>query len=545
VKGFGQEQRELGKLEAQARRLFASKLRAIRLQARYSPTLQAVPLLGQVGILVLGGWLALQGNITLGTFLAFSSYLGQLVAPVRMLSNFLVTGQQARASVIRVFEVIDSEPVVTEKPDALDLPPGSGAVELRDVTFGYLESDPVLHGLSLRVEPGETVALVGTAGSGKSTISQLLPRFYDVQRGTVLVDGHDVRDLTLTSLRSRIGVVFEDSFLFSDSVRVNIAYGRPDATDEQVRAAARAAEAMEFIEELPEGLDTVVGERGLTLSGGQRQRIALARALLSDPMLLLLDDATSAVDPQTEAEIHATLRQVMAGRTTILIAHRQSTLQLANRIAVLDNGRVLDVGTHDELMERCPLYRLLLSGPGDDAEGIEAGELDAFLAQDSVVAQAAVDARNVARGAVGAASGGTTTGNGNGDGNGRSWRWRRGRLAVQHAADTCAAGAGGQAQAGDRCTRRQRRRRAAAGSGVHAAADTAPLLGGAAARPALRRARRPRLALPAALDPSRRRCRCAAAHLRGGPGRLGSCARRRSHQLDQQGGTDPGGRAYR
>ena len=420
VKGFGQEQRELGKLEAQARRLFASKLRAIRLQARYSPTLQAVPLLGQVGILVLGGWLALQGNITLGTFLAFSSYLGQLVAPVRMLSNFLVTGQQARASVIRVFEVIDSEPVVTEKPDALDLPAGSGAVELRDVTFGYLESDPVLHGLSLRVEPGETVALVGTAGSGKSTISQLLPRFYDVQRGTVLVDGHDVRDLTLTSLRSRIGVVFEDSFLFSDSVRVNIAYGRPDATDEQVRAAARAAEAMEFIEELPEGLDTVVGERGLTLSGGQRQRIALARALLSDPMLLLLDDATSAVDPQTEAEIHATLRQVMAGRTTILIAHRQSTLQLANRIAVLDNGRVLDVGTHDELMERCPLYRLLLSGPGDDAEGIEAGELDAFLAQDSVVAQAAVDARNVARGAVGAASGGTTTGNGNGDGNGHS-----------------------------------------------------------------------------------------------------------------------------
>ncbi len=395
VKGFGQEHRELSRLEQQARRLFGSRLRAVRLTSRYSPTLQAVPLLGQVGILALGGWLALRGNITLGTFLAFSSYLGQLVAPTRMLSNFLVMSQQARASVVRVFEVIDSQPMVTEKPDAVDLPPGSGAVELRDVTFGYLESDPVLRRMSLRVEAGETLALVGTAGSGKSTISQLLPRFYDAQHGTVLVDGHDVRDLTLTSLRSRIGLVFEDSFLFSDSVRANIAYGRPDATDEQVRAAAAAAEATGFIEELPDGLDTVVGERGLTLSGGQRQRIALARALLSDPMLLVLDDATSAVDPQTEAEIHDTLRHVMRGRTTVIIAHRESTLQLANRIAVLDNGRVLDVGTHAELSDRCPLYRLLLSGPGDDAEGVDAGELDAFFAQDEVDGgQGSVDGTN-------------------------------------------------------------------------------------------------------------------------------------------------------
>ncbi len=395
VKGFGQEHHELGKLERQARRLFGSRLRAVKLTSRYSPTLQAVPLLGQVGILALGGWLALRGHITLGTFLAFSAYLGQLIAPVRMLSNFLVMSQQARASVIRVFEVIDSQPVVLEKPDAVDLPVGapvrstkdgtraagtSSAVELRDVTFGYVETDPVLQGLSLRVAAGETLALVGTAGSGKSTISQLLPRFYDVQHGAVLVDGHDVRDLTHASLRSRIGLVFEDSFLFSDSVRSNIAYGRPDATDAQVRAAARAAEATEFVDALPDGLDTVVGERGLTLSGGQRQRIALARALLSDPMLLVLDDATSAVDPETEAEIHETLRHVMRGRTTILIAHRRSTLQLADRIAVLDEGRVVDVGTHEELTDRCPLYRLLLSGPGDDAEGIDAGELDAFLA---------------------------------------------------------------------------------------------------------------------------------------------------------------------
>jgi ATP-binding cassette, subfamily B, bacterial len=400
VKGFGQERHELGKLERQARRLFGSRLRAVRLTSRYSPTLQAMPLLGQVGILALGGWLALRGHITLGTFLAFSAYLGQLIAPVRMLSNFLVMSQQARASVIRVFEVIDSRPMVREKPDAVDLPASrpeatkpatrsgtavdSGvpaAVELRDVTFGYVESDPVLRGLSLRVTAGETLALVGTAGSGKSTISQLLPRFYDVQRGAVLVDGHDVRDLTHASLRSRIGLVFEDSFLFSDTVRANIAYGRPEATDSQIRAAASAAEATEFIDALPDGLDTVVGERGLTLSGGQRQRVALARALLSDPMLLVLDDATSAVDPETEAEIHETLRHVMRGRTTILIAHRRSTLELADRIAVLDEGRVVDAGTHEELNDRCPLYRLLLSGPGDDAEGIDAGELDAFLAQ--------------------------------------------------------------------------------------------------------------------------------------------------------------------
>ncbi|REF35661.1 ABC transporter ATP-binding protein [Thermasporomyces composti] len=380
VKGFGQERRELDRLDHQARQLFGSRMRAIRLTSRFSPTLQAVPLVGQVGILALGGWLTLRGSITLGTFLAFSSYLSQLVAPTRMLSNFLVLGQQARASVVRVFEVIDSQPEVREKPGAVELPRGPGGVELENVTFGYVDSDPVLRGLSLRVRPGETLALVGTAGSGKSTISQLLPRFYDVWDGAVRIDGYDVRDVTLASLRARIGLVFEESFLFSDTVRANIAYGRPDATDEQIRAAARAAEAMEFIEALPQGLDTVVGERGLTLSGGQRQRIALARALLSDPTLLVLDDATSAVDPRTEAEIHATLRRVMRGRTTIIIAHRRSTLQLADRIAVLDAGRLVDVGTHAELEARCPLYRLLLSGPGEDAEGIDAGELDAFLA---------------------------------------------------------------------------------------------------------------------------------------------------------------------
>lgn len=356
VKGFGQERRELDRLEHRTRRLFASRLRAVRINSRYGPAMQAVPLLGQVGVLAVGGWLAVQGAITLGTFLAFSAYLASLMAPVRMLSTFLVMSQQAKAGVQRVFEVIDSQPAtVVERPDAVDLPPGPGEVELRDVTFGYLRSDPVLRQVSLHVRPGETLALVGAAGSGKSTVSQLLPRFYDVQGGAVLVDGYDVRDVTLSSLRTRIGVVFEDSFLFSDTIRANIAYGRPDATDEQVRAAARAAGAAGFIEELPEGYDTVVGERGLTLSGGQRQRVALARALLSDPTLLILDDATSAVDPRTEAEIHGTLRQVMTGRTTLLIAHRRSTLALADRIAVMDEGRVVDVGTDAELTARCPL----------------------------------------------------------------------------------------------------------------------------------------------------------------------------------------------
>jgi ATP-binding cassette, subfamily B, bacterial len=375
VKGFGQEQRELETLEDSARSLFAGRMRAVRLTSKFNPALQAVPALGQVGVLALGGWLAYHGNITLGTFLAFSTYLSSLVSPVRMLAGLLTVGQQARAGVVRVFEIIDSQPTVTDAPDAIEMPAGPAGVQLEDVTFGYVRSRPVLEGVNLQVEPGETLALVGGTGSGKSTVSLLLPRFYDVQRGAVRVGGHDIRDVTMSSLRSRIGVVFEDSFLFSDSVRANIAYGHPEATEAQVVAAAEAAEADGFIRELPAGYDTVVGEQGLTLSGGQRQRVALARALLTDPQVLLLDDATSAVDARIEAEIHATLRRVMQGRTTLLIAHRRSTLSLADRIAVLEEGRIIDVGTHSELLVRCPLYRLLLAGPGDDVEGIDAGEL--------------------------------------------------------------------------------------------------------------------------------------------------------------------------
>ncbi|MFR9673768.1 ABC transporter ATP-binding protein [Streptomyces sp. TR06-5] len=366
VKGFGQEQQETGKLRAVSRSLFAARLRTVKLNARYTPALQAVPSLGQVAMLALGGWLATEGRITLGTFVAFSTYLAQLVGPVRMLAMVLMVGQQARAGAERVFDLIDTEPAMTERPDAHELPADADAsVEFDDVSFGYGEGPPVLDGLNLRIEPGETVAVVGTSGSGKSTVSLLLPRYYDVTGGAVRVGGHDVRDLTVGSLRAAIGLVPENSFLFSDSLRDNIAYGAPDATDEQVRAAARAAQADGFISAMPDGYDTVVGEQGLTLSGGQRQRVALARAILTDPRLLVLDDATSAVDARVEQEIHEALRGVMAGRTTLLIAHRLSTLALADRIAVLDGGSLVDVGTHDELTGRCSLYRRLLTDPDE------------------------------------------------------------------------------------------------------------------------------------------------------------------------------------
>ncbi|MFD9814750.1 ABC transporter ATP-binding protein [Streptomyces sp. NPDC059080] len=414
VKGFGQEQQETGKLRDVGRKLFAGRLRTVRLNAVYNPALQAVPALGQVAMLALGGWMATRGEVTLGTFVAFSTYLAQLVGPVRMLAVVLTVGQQARAGVERVYELIDTDPVVGERPDAHELPADVPAtVEFDAVSFGYGEAAtaepeheaeaagapaadasekpapggttaprPVLDGFSLRIAPGETVAVVGRSGSGKSTVSLLLPRFYDVTAGRVLIGGHDVRNLTLESLRSVIGLVPESSFLFSDSVRDNIAYGHPEATDEQIRTAARAAQADGFISALPEGYDTKVGEQGLTLSGGQRQRIALARAILTDPRLLVLDDATSAVDARVEHEIHEALRGVMAGRTTLLIAHRASTLALADRVAVLDGGWLVDIGTQDELTARCPLYRSLLTDPdelgGDphDPAGEVAGAFD-------------------------------------------------------------------------------------------------------------------------------------------------------------------------
>jgi ATP-binding cassette subfamily B protein len=369
VKGFGQEDQEIGRLEDASSALFASRVRAVRLMARYNPALQAVPLFGQVGVLALGGWLTIKGSIPLGTFLAFSLYVAQMIGPVRALAALVTIGQEARASVIRIFEVMDARPVITERPGAVPLPPGATDIELDRVEFGYQPDQPVLRGLSLRIRPGQTLALVGTSGSGKSTVSLLLPRFYDVAEGAIRIGGHDVRDLTTESLRAAIGLVPEDSFLFSDTVRANLAYGRPDATDAEVEAAARAAQAHDFIMALPDGYATVVGEQGLTLSGGQRQRVCLARALVTDPAVLVLDDATSAVDANVEARIHDALRSAMAGRTTLLIAHRQSTLALADQIAVLDEGRLVDLGTHEELTARCPLYRLLLAGTAGPDDG--------------------------------------------------------------------------------------------------------------------------------------------------------------------------------
>ncbi|WP_318209920.1 MULTISPECIES: ABC transporter ATP-binding protein [unclassified Streptomyces] len=373
VKGFGQEDQETGKIREAGRKLFSGRLRTIRLNSRYTPALQAVPALGQVAVLALGGWLAYRGQITLGTFVAFSAYLASLVGPVRMLAMVLTVGQQARAGVERVLDLVDTEPVI--KDGTKELPADAPAtVEFDDVSFAYDEGRPVLDGFSLEIRAGETVAVVGSSGSGKSTVSLLLPRFYDVTHGAVLVGGHDVRELTLDSLRAAIGLVPEDSFLFSDTVRANIAYGLPEATQEQIETAARAAQADRFIAELPEGYDTKVGEHGLTLSGGQRQRVALARAILTDPRLLLLDDATSAVDAKVEHEIHEALKSVMAGRTTLLIAHRRSTLGLADRIAVLEDGRLADIGTHAELEERSPLFRRLLTDP-DELGAVSPGHI--------------------------------------------------------------------------------------------------------------------------------------------------------------------------
>jgi ATP-binding cassette subfamily B protein len=390
VKGFGQEEQETGKLRDVSRRLFAGRLRTIRLNSVYTPALQAVPALGQVAMLALGGWLAVRGHITLGTFVAFSTYLAQLVGPVRMLAVVLTVGQQARAGTERVLELIDTEPSLED--GRKDLPADAPAtVEFDDVSFGYDTDRPVLDGLSFEIRPGETLAVVGSSGSGKSTVSLLLPRFYDVTRGAVLVGGHDVRELTLESLRAAIGLVPEDSFLFSDTVRNNIAYGRPDATQEEIEQAARAAQADRFISELPDGYDTTVGEHGLTLSGGQRQRVALARAILSDPRLLVLDDATSAVDARVEHEIHEALKGVMRGRTTLLIAHRRSTLNLADRIAVLDGGRLADIGTHEELQRRSALYRRLLTDP-DELGAVSPGHTQPACPQEDTSVRDELDA---------------------------------------------------------------------------------------------------------------------------------------------------------
>ncbi len=368
VKAFGQEAQEQQMLNLESRRLFQSRLRSARITAAFGASLDVIPGLTQLAVLAFGGWLVMRGDVTLGVFLAFSSYVLQLVTPVRFLSSILTTSQQARAGATRIVELLSTEPLVRDRPDAVALADPTGLIELDHVDFAHRGGKPVLRDICLRIEPGERIAIVGASGSGKSTLALLLARFHDPTSGVVRVDGRDVRGYTQSSLRAAVGIVFEEGFLFSTTIRDNVAFGRPAATDDEVERAAVAAQAHGFIAGLPEGYQTLVGERGYTLSGGQRQRIALARAALTNPRVLVLDDATSAIDARTEHAIHRSLEDVLAQRTTILVAKRYSTLQLADRVIVLDDGRIVDQGTTEELLDRSELFRELLTGP--DAEDL-------------------------------------------------------------------------------------------------------------------------------------------------------------------------------
>ena len=357
VKAFAQEQRQLRRFRRAVRRVFDQSLVSTRLRAFYTPFIGFLPQLGLAAVLFVGGRQAIEGRISIGDFVAFYGYVLMLISPMRMLGIALGMAQRAVASGTRVFELLDREPQLTSPPGAPALPAGGGRVELRGVDFGYDGGEPVLRDIELDVEPGRTVALVGPTGSGKTTLVTLIPRLYDVDAGAILVDGADVRSLDLTSLRREVAVVSDDAFLFSASLGENIAYARADASDEQILAAAERAGLGELLDDLPDGLETLVGERGLTLSGGQRQRVAIARALLAEPRILILDDATSSVDATTESRIKAALGEVMEGRTTFVIAHRLSTIALADEVVVLEDGRVAARGTHEELLERSALYR--------------------------------------------------------------------------------------------------------------------------------------------------------------------------------------------
>jgi ATP-binding cassette subfamily B protein len=358
VKAFAREDRQLGRFRDQVGRVWDQAMVTTRLQAFYNPFIGFLPQLGLAAILFYGGRQVIDGTMTIGEFSAFYAYLLMLLSPMRTLGISLGLAQRATAAGARVYQILDRAPRIVAKPDAPGLPAGSGHVEFRDVTLRYESAHrAALHDIDLDVPAGTTVALVGATGSGKTTLVQLIPRLYDVTSGAVLVDGADVRDVDPAALRAEIAVVNDDPFLFSATVADNIAYARADATREEIELAARRAQAHGFIMRLPDGYDTRVGERGLTLSGGQRQRIAIARALLADPRILILDDATSSVDASTEQLIKEALREVMAGRTTFVIAHRLSTISLADTIVVLEDGTIAAAGNHEDLLDESELYR--------------------------------------------------------------------------------------------------------------------------------------------------------------------------------------------
>jgi len=370
VKSFAAEKRQLDALARTARRVRWANTTTADTRARFAPLMENLPRLGQVAVLGFGGWQVIEGSLMIGDLVAFNIYIGMIQVPFRLLGFILLLGQRARASAERIYEILDTAPEIVDAPDAVDLWANGvrprGRVEFRDVSFAYTLPDDtrgpdVLAGFDLDLAPGERVALVGVTGSGKSTVARLLPRFYDVTAGSVCVDGHDVRRVTLASLRRAVGVVLDEPFLFSCSVADNIAYARPDASRHEVVAAAVAAQADGFIDDLPDGYDTVVGERGYTLSGGQRQRIAIARTLLANPPVLVLDDATSAIDVHVESAIHAALDRLLEGRTTLIIAHRLSTIALADRVVLLDGGRAVATGPHADLLATEPRYAAVLA----------------------------------------------------------------------------------------------------------------------------------------------------------------------------------------
>ena len=364
VRSFGREQHEIERLSAVTDRIYDDQMEVARLRTLYTPLFTFLPAIGQLVVLAYGGWLVLEGQLTPGRFVAFFLYLGMLIWPVQGLGEIVASAQRALTSAARVWNVLSQEPTIRPRPHAHALPAGSGEIEFDAVTFGYQSGYPVLDQFTLRVPAGRALALVGPTGCGKSTVARLLPRFYDVEGGAIRIDGCDIRDVKLDDLRQSVGLVFEDTFLFSDSIANNIAYGNLDASDEQIDEAARLAQATEFIERLPDGYATVVGEQGFSLSGGQRQRVAIARAVLMQPRVLILDDATSSVDARTEEDIRNALRRVMEGRTTLIISHRLSTIALADEVVLMDQGRVVDRGTHPELLARSERYNQVLGQVG-------------------------------------------------------------------------------------------------------------------------------------------------------------------------------------